>query len=45
MQVDFVAFVEVLNAYAGMLVIEEGRCVHQQIIQSGLEYDFLWGVV
>ncbi len=27
----------VLKACASLAVIEEGRCVHQQIIQSGLE--------
>jgi hypothetical protein len=26
-----------------MVVIEEGRCVHQQIIQSGLESDVIVG--
>jgi len=34
-----VTFVGVLKACASMVVIEEGRCVHQQIIQSGLETD------
>jgi pentatricopeptide repeat protein len=32
--------VGVLKACASMVVIEEDRCVHQQIIQSGLETDF-----
>jgi hypothetical protein len=39
----YVAFVGVLNACADMLVIEEGMCVHQQIIQNGLEYDVFVG--
>jgi pentatricopeptide repeat protein len=34
-----VTFVGVLNACASMIVLEEGRFVHQQIIQSGLETD------
>jgi pentatricopeptide repeat domain-containing protein 1 len=37
-QLISVTFVGVLKACA-MVVIEEGRCVHQQIIQSGLETD------
>ncbi|CAM6049373.1 unnamed protein product [Sphagnum compactum] len=36
-QPDSVTFVGVLNACASMVAIEEGRCVHQQIIQCGLE--------
>ncbi|KAH9536424.1 hypothetical protein CY35_17G107900 [Sphagnum magellanicum] len=34
-----VTFVGVLNACATVLAIEEGRCVHQEVIQSGLELD------
>jgi pentatricopeptide repeat protein len=36
-QPSSVAFVGVLNACASMVVLEEGRCVHHQIIQNGLE--------
>ncbi|CAM6073859.1 unnamed protein product [Sphagnum tenellum] len=39
MQPDSVTFVGVLNACASVVAIEEGRCVHQQIIQSGLQSD------
>ncbi len=35
----FVTFVGALNACASVLALEEGRCVHQQIIQCGLESD------
>jgi pentatricopeptide repeat protein len=38
-QPDSVTFVGVLNACASVVAIEEGRCVHQQTIQSGLETD------
>ncbi len=34
-----VTFVGALNACASVLALEEGRCVHQQIIQHGLESD------
>jgi pentatricopeptide repeat protein len=34
-QPDSVTFVGVLNACASILALEEGRCVHQDIIQSG----------
>ncbi len=37
MQPNSVTFVGVLKACASVVAIEEGRCVHQQIIQSGLE--------
>jgi pentatricopeptide repeat protein len=40
---DSVTFVEVLNAYASVVALERGRHVHHQIIQSGLELDFLVG--
>jgi pentatricopeptide repeat protein len=36
-QPNSVTFVGVLKACANVAVIEEGRCVHQQVIQSGLE--------
>ncbi len=36
---DSVAFVGVLNACASVAGLKEGRCIHQQIIQSGLESD------
>ncbi|CAK9234622.1 unnamed protein product [Sphagnum troendelagicum] len=36
-QPNSVTFVGVLNACASVVVLEEGRCVHQQIIQSGRE--------
>ncbi len=36
-------FVGVLNACADVIVLEEGRCVHHWIIQSGLKLDiFVW---
>ncbi len=38
-----VTFVGVLKACVSMVVIEEGRCVHQQIIQSGLESNVIVG--
>ncbi len=36
-QPDSVTVVGVRNACASMVAIEEGRCVHQQIIESGME--------
>ncbi len=39
MQANSVTFVGALNAYASVLALEEGRCVHQEVIQSGLELD------
>jgi hypothetical protein len=30
-----VSFVGVLNACAGVLALEEGRCAHKQIVDSG----------
>jgi len=38
-----VTFVGVLKACASVAVTEEGRCVHQQIIRSGLESDVFVG--
>jgi pentatricopeptide repeat protein len=32
-----------MNACASVVAIEEGRCVHQQIIQNGLESDVFMG--
>jgi pentatricopeptide repeat protein len=34
-QPDFVTLVGVLNACASVVALEEGSCVHEQIIQSG----------
>ncbi len=31
-QSESVAFVGVLNAYASLVALEEGRCVHKQIV-------------
>jgi pentatricopeptide repeat protein len=42
-QPNSVAFAGVLNACASMVVLEEGGCVHHQIIQSGLESDVFVG--
>ncbi len=42
-QPNSVTFVGVLKACANVAVIEEGRCVHQQIIQSGSESDVFVG--
>jgi hypothetical protein len=42
-QPDSVTFVGVLNACASIIALEEGRCVHHQIIQSGLESDVFVG--
>ncbi len=36
-------FVGVLNACASVVALKEGKCVHQQIIQSGLELDVFVG--
>jgi len=46
-----VTFVGVLKACASMVVLEEGRCVHEEIVQSGWDLllqrgrfiYFLWG--
>jgi pentatricopeptide repeat protein len=42
-QPDSVTFVGVLNASASIIALEEGRCVHHQIIQSALESDVFVG--
>ncbi|CAM6011774.1 unnamed protein product [Sphagnum balticum] len=38
-----VTFVGVLNACASLVALDEGRCVHEQIIQSGCEADAFVG--
>ncbi len=43
MQPDSLTFVGVLNACASVVALEEGRCIHQQIIRSGLESDVFAG--
>ncbi|CAM5999821.1 unnamed protein product [Sphagnum balticum] len=42
-QPESVTFVGVLNACVSILALEEGRCVHQQIMQSGLESNVFVG--
>jgi pentatricopeptide repeat protein len=42
-QLDSVTFLRVLKACASMVAIEEGRCVHQDMIQSGVESDVFVG--
>ncbi|CAM6075269.1 unnamed protein product [Sphagnum tenellum] len=39
MEPDHITFVGVLNACASVAALEEGRFVHEQIIQRGLEFD------
>jgi pentatricopeptide repeat protein len=43
LQPNTVTFVGVINACVSMIALEEGRCVHQQIIESGLESDVFVG--
>ncbi len=43
MQPDSVTFVGVVNACAIIVVLEEGRCAHEQIIQSGWDSDIFVG--
>ncbi len=44
-QPDSVTFVGVMNASASILALEEGRCVHQQIVEFGWHSDMsLWGI-
>jgi hypothetical protein len=38
-----VTFVGVLNAYASVVALEEGRCTHEQIIHSSFESDIFVG--
>ncbi|KAH8948882.1 hypothetical protein BDL97_10G001000 [Sphagnum fallax] len=42
-QPNSVTFVGVLNACASIIALDEGRCVHLQIIQSGLESNVFVG--
>jgi hypothetical protein len=43
-QKDSVTFVGVLNACASVVELEEGRSIHEQIIQSGCLAIILWGI-
>jgi pentatricopeptide repeat protein len=36
---DSVTFVGVLNAFVGTVAVAEGRCVHEEIFQSGYKSD------
>ncbi len=40
---DSVTFMGVLNACASIAALEEGRCVHEQIIESGWDSDVFVG--
>jgi pentatricopeptide repeat protein len=42
-QPDSVTFMGVLNACASVAALEEGRCVHEQIIESGWDSDVFVG--
>jgi len=42
-QPDSVTFVGVLNACASILVLEEGWCVHQEIVEFGWDSDVFVG--
>jgi len=42
-QPNYVTFVGVLNACASRIAVEEGRCVHHHIVQSGLEMNVFVG--
>jgi hypothetical protein len=42
-QPDSVTLVVVLNACAHVVALEEGRCAHQQIIQSSWDSDIFVG--
>ncbi len=42
-QPDSVTFVGVLNACVSILALEEGRCVHQQIVEFGCHSDVFVG--
>jgi pentatricopeptide repeat protein len=42
-QPDSVTFVGVLNAYVSILALEEGTCVHQQIVEFGWDSDAFVG--
>ncbi len=43
MQLKYVTFVAVLNAFASLFAIDEGRFAHEQIIQSGWDSDVFAG--
>jgi pentatricopeptide repeat protein len=40
---NYVTFVGLLNACASVIALEEGRCVHHHIVQSGLEMNVFVG--
>ncbi len=42
-QPDSLAFLGVLNACARIVALEEGRCVHQQIVEHGWDSDVFVG--
>ncbi|CAK9202275.1 unnamed protein product [Sphagnum jensenii] len=42
-QADTVTFLGLLNACASIVALEEGRCGHEQIIQSGCKPDVFVG--
>jgi pentatricopeptide repeat protein len=42
-QTDTVTFLGLLNACASIVALEEGRCGHEQIIQSGCKPDVFVG--
>ncbi len=42
-QPNSVTFVGLLNAQASVIALEEGRCVHQQITESGFKSDLFVG--
>ncbi len=43
MQPNSVTFVGLLNAWASVIALEEGRCVHEQITESGCKSDLFVG--
>jgi len=43
MSPDKFTFVQVINACAGLGALEEGKCVHEQIFESGWESDVIVG--
>jgi hypothetical protein len=40
---NFVTFVRLLNVCANMIMLEDNRCVHQQIIESDCKFDVFVG--
>jgi pentatricopeptide repeat protein len=42
-QPNSITFVGVLKACASIVAIEESRCIHEQIIKSGLDSDVIVG--